>query len=79
MRRIVPKLKALAEDVQYCASRLTKIRDDPEAGFSDGDKAVMNACSKSYEQAKRHLEGHDPECRFAAGAGRLSHPPHVHR
>lgn len=54
------KLKALAEDVQYCATRLTKIRDDPETGFSEGDKAVVNRVLESYGQAKGHLENNDP-------------------
>ncbi len=54
-----PKLDALSGDVRYCATRLAKIRDDPETGFSDGDKAVMNAILKSYEQAGRHLDGSD--------------------
>lgn len=56
-----PRLDALARDVQHCILRLTSIRDDPEIGFSDGDKAVMNEILASYESAKRGLESHDAE------------------
>lgn len=56
-----PRLDALAQDVQHCASSLTVIRDDPDAHFSDGDKAVMNEILASYESAKRGLESHDAE------------------
>ncbi|HSW02360.1 MAG TPA: hypothetical protein VLI39_19505 [Sedimentisphaerales bacterium] len=55
-----PRLQALAEDVQYCASRLTTIRDDPENGFAEGDKAVMNRVLESYRQAETHLKNADP-------------------
>ncbi|MEN6334646.1 MAG: hypothetical protein ABFE01_10315 [Phycisphaerales bacterium] len=55
-----PKLKALAEDIQYCATRLTKIRDDPDSGFNEGDKAVANRVLESYEKARGYLENNDP-------------------
>ncbi len=54
-----PKLEALAQDVQHCIASLTSIRDDPDAGFNDGDKAVMNKILESYELAKRHLESRE--------------------
>ncbi len=57
------KLEALTSDVQYCAGRLTDIRDDPEAKFGEGDKAVMNEILKLYEQTRGHLDRRD-----AAGA-----------
>jgi len=47
--------EALAADVQHCARLLTKTRDDPEAGFGDGDKAVLNQVLQDYEQASEHL------------------------
>lgn len=54
-----PRLQTLAQDVQYCASRLTTIRDDPENGFGEGDKAVMNRVLESYRQAETHLKNAD--------------------
>ena len=54
-----PKLEALSGDVQYCATLLAKIRDDPEAGLGEGDKAVINRVLESYEQARRHLDDRD--------------------
>lgn len=54
-----PKLDALAQDVRYCASRLTKLRDDPDSGFNEGDKAVVNRVLASYAQAQGNLERHD--------------------
>jgi len=54
-----PKLQMLAEDVQYCAFRLTTIRDDPEKGFGEGDKAVMNRVLESYRQAQTHMKNAD--------------------
>jgi hypothetical protein len=56
-----PRLDALAQDVQHCASSLTAIRDDPDAHFNDGDKAVMNEILASYGSAERRLESHDAE------------------
>jgi len=53
------KMESLAADVQYCATKLTEIRDDPDTGFGDGDKAVMNVILKSYEQAKGYLDSRD--------------------
>ncbi len=54
-----PKLDALSTDVRYCAAKLAGIRDDPDAGFGEGDKAVMNVILKSYEQAKGRLDACD--------------------
>lgn len=53
------KMEALAADVQYCATKLADIRDDPDAGFGEGEKAVMNAILKFYEQAKERLDARD--------------------
>ncbi|MEN6423978.1 MAG: hypothetical protein ABFE13_01340 [Phycisphaerales bacterium] len=53
------KMEALAGDVQYCATRLTSIRDDPDAGFGEGEKAVMNVILRFYEQARERLDARD--------------------
>jgi hypothetical protein len=53
------KLEALGADVQYCADLLVKTRDDPEAGFPDGDKAVLNQVLEHYKQAADRLGRYD--------------------
>jgi hypothetical protein len=53
------RFEALGADVQYCSRLLTKTRDDPDAGFSDNDKAVLNRILGSYEQARGHLDRRD--------------------
>lgn len=55
------KLEALAGDVQYCATKLADMRDDPDAGFGEGEKAVLNVILKSYAQAKERLSAHDAD------------------
>ncbi len=54
-----PSLETLAADVQHCARLLTKTRDDPEAGFSDGDKAVLSRVLEDYARADEHLSRED--------------------
>jgi hypothetical protein len=54
-----PRFEALGSDVQYCSRLLTKARDDPDAGFSDNDKAVLNQILGSYKQAGAHLDRRD--------------------
>ena len=56
-----PTFETLTADVQHCARSLTKTRDDPDAGFSDSDKAVLDEILKSYEQASEHLARHDAD------------------
>jgi hypothetical protein len=51
--------EALAADAEHCAGRLTKTRDDPEAGFSDGDKTVLNRVLEDYARAGEHLSRQD--------------------
>jgi hypothetical protein len=55
------KGQALSDDLRYCATLLAKIRDDPEAGFGAGDKAVMNEVLRLYEQARHALDAQDAD------------------
>ncbi len=52
-------LEALGADVRYCADRLASIRDDPEAGFNDSDKAVLSEVIDDYGRAEQHLDRQD--------------------
>ncbi len=55
----ISKLDLINEDVKYCARELAGIRDDPEQEFSSHDRSVLNQILQYYEQASRHLSGHD--------------------
>jgi hypothetical protein len=55
----ISKLDLINEDVRYCARELVDIRDDPEQKFNSHDKNVLNQILQNYEQASRHLAGHD--------------------
>lgn len=55
----ISKLDLINEDVKYCARELAGIRDDPEQGFDSHAKGVLNQILQYYEQASRHLAGHD--------------------
>ena len=54
-----PTLDALGADVRYCADGLARIRDDPEAGFNDSDKAVLSEVIDDYGRAEQHLDRQD--------------------
>ena len=56
-------LKSLADDLEYCAGALKRLRDDREAGFGDRDKLVLDEIVEYYRDAKKHLD------RQNAGAG----------
>jgi len=49
------RLKFIDNDVQYCAAELAIMRDDPENGFSEPDKAVLNKVLTHYTGASGHL------------------------
>jgi hypothetical protein len=51
--------ESLGADVQYCSRLLTKTRDDPDAGFRDADKAVLDQILGCYEQAGAQLNRRD--------------------
>ncbi len=53
------KLDAIGTDVRYCADRLASIRDDPEAGFTDRDKALLSEVIDDYGRAEQHLDRQD--------------------
>ena len=53
------RLKAINDDVRYCAAQLAAMRDDPEYGFDDQAKAILNQVLQSYGQASEHLAGHN--------------------
>jgi hypothetical protein len=53
------RLDLINEDVKYCARELASIRDDPEQKFNSHDKSALNQILQYYEQASRHLAGHD--------------------
>ena len=53
------RLDLINEDVKYCARELASIRDDPEQKFDSRAKGVLNQILQYYEQASRHLAGHD--------------------
>lgn len=55
----ISKLDLINEDVRYCARELVDIRDDPEQKFNSHDRSVLNQILQYYEQASRHLAGHD--------------------
>ncbi len=49
-------LKSINEDVEYCASLLIQLRDDPHSEFNEAQKAVLNEILKYYENASSDLE-----------------------
>ncbi len=49
------RLKFIDNDVQYCTAELATMRDDPECGFSEPDKAVLNKVLAHYTGASDHL------------------------
>jgi len=53
------RLKAINDDVQYCATQLATMRDDSQYGFDDQAKAILNQVLQSYGQASEHLAGHN--------------------
>ncbi len=53
------RLKAINDDVQYCATQLATMRNDPEYGFDDQAKAILNQVLQSYSQASESLAGHN--------------------
>ena len=53
------RLKAINDDVQYCATQLATMRDDSEYGFDDQAKAILNQVLQSYGQASEFLAGHN--------------------
>ncbi len=55
----ISRLDLINEDVRYCARELAGIRDDPEQKFNSHAKGVLNQILQYYEQASRHLAGHD--------------------
>lgn len=48
-------IDSIDNDVRYCAEQLAIMRDDPEYGFTDGHKTVLNAILNHYEKASRCL------------------------
>ena len=55
-----PDLKGLLHDVGYCHKALSRIRDDPNAGLSDGQKAAIKPILSDYDQAGQALGRADP-------------------
>ncbi|MHC4106070.1 MAG: hypothetical protein ACYSR9_14100, partial [Planctomycetota bacterium] len=55
----ISKLDLINDDVKYCARELASIRDDPKQKFDSHDKSVLNQILQYYDQASRHLAGHD--------------------
>jgi hypothetical protein len=53
------RLKAINDDVQYCATQLETMRDDSEYGFDEQAKAILNQVLQSYSQASEYLAGHN--------------------
>ncbi|UCG46468.1 MAG: hypothetical protein JSU94_13295 [Phycisphaerales bacterium] len=53
------RLKAIADDVRYCADQLTTIRDDPEIAFNNAQKAVLSEVLQYYARAAALLDKHD--------------------
>ncbi len=49
------ELDSIDNDVRYCAEQLAIIRDDPEYGFTEGHKTVLNTILNNYERASRYL------------------------
>jgi hypothetical protein len=49
------KLDSIDNDVRYCAEQLAIIRDDPEYGFTNDSKALLNAILNHYDRASGHL------------------------
>jgi hypothetical protein len=54
------RLKAINDDVQYCATQLTTMRDDSQYGFDEQAKTVLNQALQSYSRASEYLAGHNP-------------------
>jgi hypothetical protein len=54
------RLKAINDDVQYCATQLTTMRDDSQYGFDEQAKTVLNQVLQSYSRASGYLAGHNP-------------------
>ena len=53
------RLKAINDDVQYCATQLATMRDDSQYGFNEQAKAILNQVLQSYSQASEYLAGHN--------------------
>lgn len=53
------RFQSLCADVEYCASKLTETRDDPESGFSEADKAALSQVLDRYRAADDRLERRD--------------------
>jgi len=53
------RLKAINDDVQYCATQLATMRDDPEYSFDDQAKAILNQVFQSYSRASEYLAKHN--------------------
>ena len=54
------RLKAINNDVQYCATQLTTMRDDSQYGFDEQAKTILNQVLQSYSRASEYLAGHNP-------------------
>jgi len=53
------RLEFINNDVQYCAEQLESIRDDPDNGFDDRDKSVLDEVMGYYKQASEYLAKQD--------------------
>ncbi|MBN2128194.1 MAG: hypothetical protein JW741_01815 [Sedimentisphaerales bacterium] len=49
----------LRSDIEYCESRLTAMRDDPEMGFTDGAKSKLTEIAGQYTEASNWLARSD--------------------
>jgi len=54
------RLKAINDDVEYCATQLTTMRNDSQYGFDEQAKTVLNQVLQSYRRASEYLAGHNP-------------------
>jgi hypothetical protein len=52
---------AIRNDVEYCARKLADMRDDPNNGFSDAEKAALSQVGRRYDQAGDGLRRHDAQ------------------